>query len=100
MAAWGLNTYLYAPKDDLKHRALWRESYSNSEAEALKALLQAAKIHHIRFIYALSPGLDIHYSQDADLDVLKTRFQQMIGLGCQNFALPLRRYSRPDARGG
>ena len=20
MAAWGLNTYLYAPKDDLKHR--------------------------------------------------------------------------------
>jgi beta-N-acetylglucosaminidase len=25
LAAWGLNTYLYAPKDDLKHRALWRE---------------------------------------------------------------------------
>ncbi len=22
MASWGLNTYLYAPKDDLKHRAL------------------------------------------------------------------------------
>ena len=21
----GLNTYVYAPKDDLKHRALWRE---------------------------------------------------------------------------
>src|SRR5262245_29173716 len=25
MAEWGLNTYLYAPKDDLKHRAIWRE---------------------------------------------------------------------------
>ena len=25
MATWGLNTYFYAPKDDLKHRALWRE---------------------------------------------------------------------------
>ena len=25
MASWGLNTYLYAPKDDLHHRAIWRE---------------------------------------------------------------------------
>jgi hypothetical protein len=25
LQAQGLNTYVYAPKDDLKHRALWRE---------------------------------------------------------------------------
>jgi hypothetical protein len=24
MAALGLNTYFYAPKNDLKHRAIWR----------------------------------------------------------------------------
>jgi len=35
MARLGLNTYLYAPKDDLKHRAIWRELYSASEAETL-----------------------------------------------------------------
>ena len=35
MAAFGLNTYLYAPKDDLKHRTLWRERYSPEEADAL-----------------------------------------------------------------
>ena len=28
MVAWGLGTYFYAPKDDLHHRALWREPYS------------------------------------------------------------------------
>lgn len=31
MQLWGLNTYLYGPKDDLKHRLLWREVYSPEE---------------------------------------------------------------------
>lgn len=31
MERWGLNTYLYGPKDDLKHRLLWREVYSPEE---------------------------------------------------------------------
>lgn len=29
---WELNTYLYAPKDDYKHRMFWREMYSVEEA--------------------------------------------------------------------
>ncbi len=29
---WGLNTYLYAPKDDYKHRMYWRDLYSLEEA--------------------------------------------------------------------
>src|SRR5437867_3826080 len=82
MAEWGLNTYLYAPKDDLKHRALWRESYSASEAEKIGELIHACQQRKIRFIYALSPGLDIHYSQASELDHLKERFEQMLALGC------------------
>ncbi len=35
MAAWGLDTYVYAAKDDLKHRACWREPYAPSEARAI-----------------------------------------------------------------
>ncbi len=31
----GLNAYIYAPKDDLKHRAYWRELYSVEEAGRL-----------------------------------------------------------------
>jgi protein O-GlcNAcase/histone acetyltransferase len=87
MAGWGLNTYLYAPKDDLKHRAIWREPYSASEAEALTAVIQACRERMLRFVYALSPGLDIRYSNHADLDQLKTRFEQMLRLGCPHFAL-------------
>ena len=31
LAAQHLNTYMYAPKDDRKHRAHWRETYSEDE---------------------------------------------------------------------
>lgn len=29
---WGLNTYVYAPKDDYKHRMYWRDLYTPEEA--------------------------------------------------------------------
>ena len=87
MAGWELNTYLYAPKDDLKHRAIWRELYSASEAAALGEVIRACQQRGIRFIYALSPGLDIRYSHEADVVRLKQRFEQMLALGCQDFAL-------------
>jgi len=87
MAKWGLNTYLYAPKDDLKHRALWRKTYSTSEARSLGELIRAANRRKLRFIYALSPGLDIRYSRRAELDLLRKRFAQMLKLGCKNFSL-------------
>ena len=87
MAKWGLNTYLYAPKDDLKHRAIWREEYSCSEAQALGELVHACEQRQLRFIYALSPGLDIRFSEVAELDQLRKRFQQMLSLGCRHFAL-------------
>lgn len=87
MAAWGLNTYLYAPKDDLKHRAIWREVYSTSEAETLGEVIRECKQRSLHFIHALSPGLDIRYSSEADLEHIRKRFEQMLALGCQNFAL-------------
>ena len=62
MAAWGLNTYLYAPKDDLKHRALWREPYLPEEAAPLHDLIQRCRQRGLRFIHALGPGLDIRYN--------------------------------------
>lgn len=87
MAAWGLNTYFYAPKDDLKHRAIWREPYSRDEAASLGKLIRACKERDLYFIYALSPGLDIRYSNEADQTQLKKRFEQLLALGCRHFSL-------------
>jgi len=87
MAAWGMNTYFYGPKDDLKHRALWREPYSPRETEALGEMIRACRERNLRFIYGLSPGLDIRYHDNAERIHLRSRFDQMIELGCQHFAL-------------
>ena len=87
LAALGLNTYLYAPKDDLKHRALWREPYADEEAVALRGSIDACRARGVSFVYGLSPGLDIRYGDDADVERLQRRFDQMIALGCEDFSL-------------
>src|SRR6266540_3340831 len=87
MADWELNTYLYAPKDDLKQRVIWRELYSAAESKTLGEVIGACQQRKIRFIYALSPGLDIRYSNEAELNHLRRRFEQMFALGSENFAL-------------
>jgi protein O-GlcNAcase/histone acetyltransferase len=87
MQSWGLNTYFYCPKDDWKQRAIWRELYGADEVATLRAIINACTRHQLHFIYALSPGLDIRYSDPAELDHLMRRFEQMISLGCRHFAL-------------
>lgn len=39
MQEFGFNCYVYAPKDDAKHRAEWRELYSEDESRRSTALL-------------------------------------------------------------
>ncbi|XP_034041644.1 protein O-GlcNAcase [Thalassophryne amazonica] len=84
---WGLNTYLYAPKDDYKHRMFWRELYSVEEAEQLMTLIGAAKEHGVEFIYAISPGLDITFSNQKEVSALKRKLDQVSHFGCKSFAL-------------
>ncbi|CAD5121948.1 DgyrCDS10409 [Dimorphilus gyrociliatus] len=83
----GLNTYLYAPKEDLKHRANWRELYTTEESDDLASLIQYAQKNNVKFIYALSPGLDISYSNNEELNKLKAKLHQVSKLGCTAFAL-------------
>jgi protein O-GlcNAcase/histone acetyltransferase len=72
-----MNAYLYAPKDDYKHRAYWRELYTVDEAEHLRALIAASKEHNVLFFYALSPGLDIMYSSAKEIGILKRKLDQV-----------------------
>ena len=82
-----MNTYLYAPKDDSKHRAYWRELYSVEESEALKTLIESAQMNQINFIYAISPGLDVTYSSQNDQMLLKRKLDQVKEFGCKYFAI-------------
>lgn len=84
---WGMDSYLYAPKDDYKHRAYWRDLYTVEEAEHLTGLITAAREYGITFYYALSPGLDITYSSSKEVTALKRKLEQVSQFGCTAFAL-------------
>lgn len=83
----GMNCFIYAPKDDIKIRARWRELYSPAEADDLKRLADAAAARKLAFVVAIAPCLDVTYSDAADLEALKRRLDQLIGLGITRFAL-------------
>lgn len=83
----GLNTYLYAPKDDLKHRAVWRELYTNAELASFRGIVEECRSRNITFIYALSPGLDVRFQDEGDRERLVARFEQLRSVGIRDFAL-------------
>ncbi len=87
MAAWGLDTYLYCPKDDLHHRAIWREPYGADDAEALSALVAACTARGLRFVYGIGPGLDIRYGDTDDRARLRDRCAQVLAIGARGIAL-------------
>ena len=73
LQAWQLDTYVYAPKDDLKHRILWRELLDAREAAALKLLLAQCQRRGLRLVYALAPGLDMVYARPHDSTRLQAK---------------------------
>lgn len=87
MPGWGFNTYLYGPKDDLHHRALWRKPYAADEAAKLAALIAGCAARGVQFFYALGPGLDLRFGDAADRAHLRARLVQMLDLGARHFAL-------------
>lgn len=96
-----MNCYIYAPKDDAKHRAQWRSLYTNSEIDVLSELIEAAQDNYVRFVYAISPGLDIDLGKgyEKDLEKLIQKFEQLYDLGVRDYAVLLDDIPTLDAEG-
>jgi hyaluronoglucosaminidase len=84
-----LNTYVYAPKDDPYHRDQWRDLYPADRLADLGRLVEAAEANHVRFTFALSPGVSICYSDPADLAALTAKLDTLYAIGVRSFALAL-----------
>ena len=85
-AAHKLNAYIYAPKDDPFHRSKWREPYPADQLEQLKQLIDASARSDIDFIFAVSPGLDLKYSDD-DYAAMIAKLDAVRAIGCNHFAI-------------
>lgn len=84
-----MNTYVYSPKDDDYLRARWRDPYPAGKLAQIKELVDRAIANHVEFTYALSPGLSVCYSSQADEQALVAKFESLWDIGVRTFAIPL-----------
>ena len=85
-----LNTYIYAPKDDVYHREKWREPYPQNEMGRMNELIETSKQNKVDFVFALSPGIDIQLTgenAEADYQALVNKCQAMYDMGVRSFAI-------------
>ncbi len=86
-AARGMNTYLYAPKDDPYHRIFWRQPYPPKEWRQLRRLMQHAQKNHIDFVYGFHPGEGLCFSDDEPIRILLGKAQRFYDAGVRTFAV-------------
>ena len=86
-AARGMNTYLYAPKDDPYHRKLWRRPYPASQWRELVLLIRAAHRTQIDFVYGFHPGEGLYFGDDRAVGTLLRKAQRFYDAGVRTFAV-------------
>lgn len=89
MAANGMNSFYYAPKDDEYHRAKWRETYREKELAELKSLFDTARENEIDVCWCVGPGLTYKYTSESDFNALIGKVMNVYSAGVRNFGLLL-----------
>lgn len=81
-----MNTYIYGPKDDIYHRAKWREEYPTAEAAKIAEYVKVAKANKVDFVWAIHPGNDIKWNRTDSLNMIK-KLNAMYELGIRTYAV-------------
>jgi hypothetical protein len=58
-----MNTYFYAPKEDVCHRLYWRKKYSKKWRLSFQNFIQISKKNNIKVIAGVAPGLDFNFKE-------------------------------------
>ena len=84
-----MNTYMYAPKNDIYHRDKWREFYPQDKILEFKEILKECENYHVDFYYMIAPGKDFKFNMKYDYIVLKSKLKQLIDIGVIKFGVLL-----------
>ncbi len=87
LGAWGMNRFMYAPKEDQLHRDLWRDPYPAAALTEFQELVEQGQSVGVDVGFALSPGMSVKYSAAADRECLIRKFQTFYQLGSRFFGL-------------
>ena len=93
-----MNTYFYAPKEDIKHRLHWRKKYSTVWRKQFREFTKFSKKNNIKVIAGIAPGLDFNFkkfnnclneNEYPDFILLYEKAQQLLEDGATSIALLL-----------
>lgn len=87
LGAHGLDTFVYGPKNDPYHRDRWREPYPGDAIADFRATAIAARKAKVRFVVAISPGLDVCYACKDDFAALTAKLRALSKARVRWFAL-------------
>ncbi|HFU4123490.1 TPA: beta-N-acetylglucosaminidase domain-containing protein [Streptococcus suis] len=88
-----LTQYFFAPKDDEYHNSRWRELYPEDKLEEIRQMARVGNQNKTRYVWTLHPfmhnsvrfGDENHYRED--LEVIKRKFTQLMGVGVREFGI-------------
>ncbi|MEI8056259.1 MAG: protein O-GlcNAcase [Actinomycetes bacterium] len=83
------NMLLLAPKDDASQRWDWREALDDVSLNRIGEIVARGAAAGVEVACCVSPGLSIHYSDSAEVDLLIKRLQQFYAVGVRRFGLLL-----------
>lgn len=81
-----MNTYIYAPKDDIYHRASWKELYPADKANEIAELAKVGKENNFNFCWTIHPGATLKFTE-ADYEAVINKFEQLYSLGVRQFGV-------------
>ena len=83
----GYDCYVYAPKDDPRHREQWRDPYPADDLARFRELAAEAGLHGVRFVYAIAPGLSYDARDPAEFPLLAAKIRAVVESGARGIAL-------------
>jgi hyaluronoglucosaminidase len=87
MAARGMNTFVYSPKDDPMLRERWRAAYDGAELERLEQIVERCRTAGMELTWCISPGLTMRYSDPQDIEALTTKIRSVLALGARHIGI-------------
>jgi hypothetical protein len=83
----GAGHYLYAPKEDLYHRRVWREPYPAAWRAEFRDFVAQSKKIGVTVVPGIAPGLSYRYHKREDYRALARKLLSLTSLGCREAAL-------------
>ena len=93
-----MNTYFYAPKEDIKHRLCWKNQYSKEWRLNFRKFTDICKKNKINIVAGIAPGLNFNFRElmdksktnnDSDFKLLLKKAKQLLDDGATSIALLL-----------